>query len=221
MASDYKEELFAHQRSDELYIDEHHRRCPRCERNLDIFNFRATVDNASTQHLVTWLCQNCRYMQKSADALLAKSKAETSRNEAAKSLARVLKSATRRSLLEEAAPTPGGGLRRIIEKMGGEEAAWDSVGKAIKDALEDGDIPDRITASKTLISFSVQTAKLQGDPIDLSTFSDEDLFMLLMPVAKQMASTDEEFRKELLNDREIREMLLSDLGIETIETSAS
>lgn len=137
--------------------------------------------------------------------------------QACRELVKAVSSATRRTQLEEAAPTPGGGMRRLIKAAGGEDAFWDASGESLIEIVKNGDPGDKLTAIRAVMSFTINTAKLQGTPVDLSSLSDDDLFMLLLEPAKQLLLENADFRTELLNDPEVRRVLLEDAGVDLIE----
>ena len=108
-------------------------------------------------------------------------------------------------------------MRRLIKAAGGEDAFWDASGESLIEIVKNGDPGDKLTAIRAVMSFTVNTAKLQGTPVDLSSLSDDDLFMLLLEPAKQLLLENADFRTELLNDPEVRRVLLEDAGVDLIE----
>lgn len=217
-----KEDMFVHQKSDELYVDEKHRRCPRCSETKSLSHFQprknsSQVPRRDPEGRVTWLCQTCRGREWEALAIERKAEAEKSRENTTKQLAKILSSATNRTLLENAAPTPTGALRTLIKGMGGEEAAWDLAGTCTKEAMTTGSTKEKLSAIKSLMGFTIQTAKIQGPPLDLSQLNDDEIFMVLYEPAKQMLLTNPDFRKLLLNDPDVRQILLEDAGVQLLE----
>jgi len=214
--------LFAHQKSDEMYVDERLRRCPRCEAVKGLSNFQPKADNSckprrDPEGRVTWLCQSCRGEEWKMAKEIKQAELGQAKAQACRELVKAVSSATRRTQLEEAAPTPGGGMRRLIKAAGGEDAFWDASGESLIDIVKNGEPGDKLTAIRAVMSFSVNTAKLQGTPVDLSSLSDDDLFMLLLEPARQLLLENADFRTELLNDPEVRRVLLEDAGVDLIE----
>lgn len=60
-----KLDLIEHVKSDEMWVDENRRRCPRCEEVKTLTHFRPATTSSNPayrdpQGKVTWLCQACR-----------------------------------------------------------------------------------------------------------------------------------------------------------------
>lgn len=215
------EETIRHEPSDECYVDEFRRRCPRCSDPKELFCFRPDDDKPRLALEITPFCNVCRAEIKEADRKndreLKTAAALTKNSEAVSELGKLLNNVGKRRAIQEACPSLIDGINQVMEKAGGTKAFWDLAGEGLIKSLQSESPEIRLKAVNTAIGFVRDGNKMQGEPVDLSSISDDDLVMLLRPSAKQFLLENAEFRKELLNDPEVRRMFQSDMGIEVLE----
>lgn len=213
-----KQPTIRHEPSDECYIDEFRRRCPRCGEEKELFHFRPDDDTPRPMNDITPFCNICRAsIQQQAcehDRELKRTAALSKSADAVNQLGRMLNNVGKRRILEEACPSLVDGVRHMMDAFGGEQNFWSLASQAIKESMESPRADIRIKAVNTAIGFVRDGNKMQGDPVDFEAFGEEELVLLLRPSAKALLLENAEFRRELLNDPDVRQMFQSDLGIE-------
>lgn len=214
--------LFEHNSNDQLWEGPDERRCPGCELIKPLAMFSDGQSDPMQTNMVTWLCGQCRQQD---HTLVVAEKKEDSRIALAKTaemLGAALKKKVGLAIIAEAAPNPVKGMRRAVEKMGGEDKAFDLIGRTFCEALDvmpdPKTVESRAKTAKHLFELILQTKKLEGEPPDLDQLGDEQMFQLSMSAAKFMIQNDHDFRRELLTDPEVRNLLLEDAGYEVIES---
>lgn len=221
MGTPQHEQLIRHESSDEFYIDEHSRRCPRCNDIKQLWAFRPESGKPVLNSQITPFCNVCRAAIKEDDRRndreLKTAAALNRSTDAVHELGRMLQNVGKRRVLQEAAPSLVDGAKRLVDRKGGVDKFWNTIGEAVDSTIESDDPEIRLRAVNTLVAIVRDANKLQGEPVDLSTISDEDLMMLLREPAKRLLLENGDFRRELLEDPEVRRVFQSDLGIEVIE----
>lgn len=134
-------------------------------------------------------------------------------------LASALARASGRRKLLDAAPRSADCLNSMIKDMGGFAKVSKRLARAVNRGLRHEDAEVGLKAANTMIGLVTTSEKLTGDPIDLSELTDEDRVMILMEPAKMLIMQNAEFRQQLLNDPEVRRILLGDAGIQVLEES--
>lgn len=179
------------------------------------------------ENKVFYLCRKCRHIVNPTDAEKRKIEVKAKEAEAKLAIAKTsdalvnaLSRPTKRNALQAACPEPVDALNIAFEQGGGINTVFGNVGEALTNVLKEGTPDSKLKASQVWINFLLQTKKLEAERPDLSQFSDDDLFSILQEPAKHMLLTDAEFRKELLNDPEVREALLGELGVELVESNS-
>ncbi len=224
MTKPHYEDTIRHDPSDECYVDEFRRRCPRCCDPKELFHFRPDDDKPRLNSEITPFCNLCRSEIKESERVHARelktAAALTRSAEAVSELGKMLNSVGKRRAVQDACPSLIDGIRRVMEKAGGEDKFWELTGEGLITSLQSANPDVKLRAVNSAIGLVRDGNKLQGEPVDLSSISDEDLIMLLRPSAKQFLLSNAEFRQELLNDPDVRRMFQSDLGIEVLEVSS-
>lgn len=222
------EQLQRHTPDDPLYATEHTRRCLRCGETKQLWIFRPTDNDPAKQMMVTNHCGPCRAiinptwgeLQKAkADQALAKS--QTGISKAMQTLGAALKSKTKLAQLHEACPDPVAGARKVVEAMGGETVVWELIGTTLKAAMENGAADARMKAVSTALNYLTQMRKLQGEPINLDALEDEQMFAICMSAARELVLADADFRRELINEPDVRIALMSEFGVDTIDAETT
>lgn len=196
---------------DLLYISESMRRCATCDtpKVLDMFSRHAggTPDHPER---ISLDCKKCV-----DDRRIARQKEREDKG--SDLLGTALAKATGRRAILDAAPKSADGIRLVIQYLGGEEATYKLVGRALKKGLRSDKEETAIKAVNSLIGFVTTAEKNAGPPIDVSELTEEDRITILMEPAKQLLLNSAEMRKQLLNDPEVRKAILGDAGVTVLE----
>lgn len=220
--SSRNEQTIRHEPSDECFVDEFHRRCPKCGVSKELFHFRPESDKPIPQFEITPYCNVCRgditrhLSEEQRD--LKRTAALSANTQAIQSLGEMLNNVGKRRVIEEACPSLVDGVRLIVEQLGGETEFWKLTATALREVINSPKPSIKIKGVNAAIGLVRDGNKAQGEPIDFGNVSDDELIVLLREPARALLLSDADFRAELLNDPEVRRMFQSDLGIEVLET---
>lgn len=210
--------------AEDLYVDEKHRRCsmgvsPKCCGYTDpdgvptphvgalaCFYYRPTDNTVLTA------CRNCCEHMK--ETRVAEQQAT-----AAGALANTIAKAIGRPSIMQDVPDLREFAAEMIKKIGGIQTAGELVGSRLSKILGEDRLKakDHMEAARCIKDILVEIQKNAPEPLDLSSMSDDDILALLAPVAKDHILTNEAFRRDLLNDPDVRRALLATDGIEVVE----
>lgn len=223
MSKSRQEDTIKHDRSDECYVDEWTRRCPRCSEPKQLHAFRPEDGKPRVSSDITPLCNVCREairIEGSVEQRELKKVAAIERSaDAVQSLGAMLNNVGKRRVIEEACPSLVDGVRAVMRHLGGEDEFWKLSTTALKECLQSEKHDIKIKAVSTAFGFVRDGNKMQGDPVDFNDVDDDQLMQLLFEPAKRLLMSSAEFRAELLNDPEVRRMFLSDLNVEVLDVS--
>lgn len=190
---------------DAMYVSDDCRRCGSCDKIKPIKSFRQSQKRVSID------CKECLKDSTEVNAIATQASSDDL-------LATALARATGRRTLMEATLKFPDGVKSVFTHLGGEDAAYKRIAGSMGRALDDENADVGRKAAMGLLGIVALAEKQAGDPIDLSELSDEDRMMILMEPAKQLILSSMEFRRLLLNDPEIRGALLSEAGVDVLET---
>lgn len=191
---------------DDLYVDENKRRCPECDEIKLIEKFEYSPQ--------TWKVSiTCRECNKKMTEL--KIKADEASADA--QLAKALTTVTGRRVLVEQGKTAADALKSVMKGNGGHRRLYSKVAKVLSRGLDDADIEVALKTVTTINNMQKESDRATMEPVDISSLTDEDKMLILHEPAKNLIMTSPAFLKSLLNDPEIRSMILMELGVTVME----
>lgn len=192
---------------DTLYVDIDERQCSNCNNVKLLGSF---YYNSKTRQTTV----ECRKCIEDRNAV----RATTQEAAASQALAKVIQTQTgRKALSKVAAATSVDAMNIILESSGGVEAHYKRIARALKRTLRDPDPEVSIKGVRAALGFQRDVDKVQSEQVDVSGISAEEKLDIMRPYAVAMILEDAQFRAMLVNDPEIRNLLLADLGVTVIE----
>lgn len=191
---------------DDLYVDENKRRCPECDEIKLIEKFEYSPQ--------TWkVSVTCRECNKKLTEL--KIRADEASADA--QLAKALTTVTGRRVLVEQGKTAADALKSVMKGNGGHRRLYSKVAKVLSRGLDDADIEVALKTVTTINNMQKESDRATMEPVDISSLTDEDKMLILHEPAKNLIMTSPAFLKTLLNDPEIRSLILVELGVTVME----
>lgn len=213
------EDLFEHEKSDSLWIDEKRRRCSVCHVVKDLVHFRShdnSEPNLGRQvknlKLVTLLCDDCRHEEASRFGTQQQTLT------VAKQLTKALAKKANLKTLREASLEPTEMLNTVATWAGGKEELFKTIAEVTVTGMRTGTPSSKMNVVRDMMHIIIDAKKRETEATNIDDMSHEEVLALCYEPAKYLLLNDDQFREEILNDPEIRARLLGHAGLEVIET---
>lgn len=202
-----------HNRHDPLWVSDEKRRCVICD-DIKLLKCFDPLQKTDGLHVLL----ECNLCIEKSRAAVAIEKQATAQIEVATALSK----AFRRPVARTEGPALSELATKMFEKMGGMDVVAEELGRVTMDTLRDKKVPAAVQAkyASLIVDMLGTLMRHKDEAVDLSQLTDDDLTDMMMPAAKKLLLTDHAFVCELLSDIEIRRKLLSDMGVDLIETTA-
>jgi hypothetical protein len=193
-----------------LYVDPSLRVCPGCKEGANIHQLKKFRKGEGQEY--STLCNVCeKEDRKFADSQASKT-AVTVLENTIKDIKKARKGGVQHGY--------GDVLRIACDGMGGIDKTFKMVGAALRKAMEAGSNSEAgvgemtlaLKAAQTLLS-SAQLENSKKNNVDLSQLSDEELQDILMEPAKELLMSSKEFRKQMLDNPDVRALFAKDMGV--------
>lgn len=211
MGDYYRVQYTRHEDGDPLYVMPTTRMCINCPDGDAIHTLRMFKQNAKGEH--STVCGEC----------LKKIREEEVRSKealAAETFAIAIDKAA------DIAKRTGNGYADVFNKVseagGGKDNLSSLAGRimerALTDSISDKAIPSQINRGVKVAELYLKAAAVEQKttkPIDWRDITEEDQREILLEPAKRLLLSDKKFRREILNDPEVRKALLEVIHVES------
>ena len=95
-----------------------------------------------------------------------------------------------------------------------------AINRGLKPNAEHRSLELAVDVGKSLLQSAADIERAKPPQVDLSSLTEEELILILAEPARQMLIGNPLFRKQILDDEEVRRVFLADLGIQTVDAEA-
>ena len=197
-----------------LYVDPSLRVCPGCKEGANIHQLKKFRKGDGCEY--STLCNVCEKEDRKFEEGRASKTAVTVLENTIKDIKKARKGGIQHGY--------GDVLRIACDGMGGIDKTFKMVGVALQKAMAAGSKPDADVGEMTLALKAAQTllasAQLENSKknnVDLSELTDEELQDILMEPARELLLNSKAFRKQLLDQPDVRALFAKDAGVTILD----
>lgn len=213
----YRIEYSPHVEGDSLYVSETLRRCVMC-RSKPVHELSMFKQNS--QGNISTICENCL-------RIVRRSENQNIESDAVGELATAVVAAVGGQ--RRTGHGYGDTLTTVSGPSGGRDKMFTDVGKVMKKTLRrgllkkatSGDLDRSLKASVELLKAAAIEERTRKPTVSLDEMPEDEIREGLLSAAREMAIADQDFRRMLVNDPEVRKLLLKDLGVDMLEARAT